>query len=239
MPIASVTADLSAFPRPNVAVDVAVVTSPPFGPLAVLVHRRSGDRAGQWALPGRFLRERELLAHAVATALAEKCGLSHEILDDRVPRQLHVFDDPQRDDRGWVLSVAHLLALPHTEITRVLGGRSGLALARVVEDRLVLPNRQRRLPYGQDEIVARAILDLRRSYAELPDPEGLIGSEEFTLSQLRGMHLAVLDRPWQSDTFRRHMLPLLEETGDVTTGGPGRPAALYRRARPATRPRSS
>lgn len=232
MSIAPVTADLSAFPRPSVAVDVAVITSPPFGPLAVLLHRRSGDRAGQWALPGRFLREHERLADAVATALADKCGLSHDILDGRTPRQLHVFDDPARDNRGWVLSVAHLLVLPRTELTSVLEGRGDLTLARVVEDRLVLPNRQRRLPYGQDEIVERAILELRRAYAEAPDPEGLIGREEFTLSELRGMHLAVLDRPWQSDTFRRHMLPLLEETGEVTTGGPGRPAALYRRFRP-------
>ena len=28
------------------------------------------------------------------------------------PRQLHVFDAPDRDDRGWVLSVAHCDVVP-------------------------------------------------------------------------------------------------------------------------------
>jgi hypothetical protein len=43
------------------------------------------------------------------------------------------------------------------------------------------------------------------------------------------VHVTVLGKPWQIDTFRRRMLPQLEETGDVTSGGPGRPAVLYRR----------
>ncbi|MDP1878599.1 MAG: NUDIX hydrolase, partial [Actinomycetota bacterium] len=54
--------DLDRFPRPSVAVDVAVMTVTPDHGLGVLLHRRTGDRSGQWALPGRFLRERERLA---------------------------------------------------------------------------------------------------------------------------------------------------------------------------------
>lgn len=224
------TSDLAGFPRPSLAVDVAVATVLPDQRLGVLVHRRSGDRAGLWALPGRFLRERERLAHAVATTLAEKCGISRRALAGRVPRQLHLFDDPSRDDRGWVLSAAHLLALPYDYLAPLLAQRADIAVAPVVDDRLRTPGRQRALPYGQDEIVARALTELRREYAEEPDPEALLGSAPFTLSELHAVHCAVLDTDWQIDTFRRRMLPMLVHTGEVTTGGPGRPAAQYVRA---------
>ncbi len=80
--------------------------------------RRAGARAGGWALPGRFRRERETLADAVERTLEDKCHLNSGDLAGRMPRQLHVFDDPDRDDRGWVLSIAHPLVLP---FERLLG----------------------------------------------------------------------------------------------------------------------
>ena len=76
-----------------------------------------------------------------------------------------------------------------------------------------------------------AVDEMRRLYSQAPDPEALMGRTEFTLAELRDLHRAVLDHDWQIDTFRRFMQPLLVETGDVTSGRPGRPAALYRVAR--------
>lgn len=207
------------------------MTVTPEAGLAVLVHRRIGDHAGTWALPGRFLRERELLAHAVSTALREKCGLPARSLSGAAPRQLQVFDDPNRDDRGWVLSVAHLMALPYVELAPALAARADLRVAVVGKGRIHLPNRQRHLPYGQDAIVHRAVEELRRLYGRSPDPEGLLGTDEFTLSELRDVHAAVLGEGWQIDTFRRRMQPFLVETGQQTSGGPGRPAALFARTR--------
>lgn len=224
--------DLSAYPRPSVAVDVAVMTVTEAGELAVLVVRRSGDRAGTWALPGRFLRERQRLADAVAATLEEKCGLPSSSLAGRRPRQLHVFDDPDRDDRGWVLSVAHLLVLPWRRLQPAVQADDGLTLAAIRKGRAVLPDRQRALPYGQDEIVARAHDELRLTYRETPDPEHFIEDDAFTLSELADVHFAVLGKEhWAIDTFRRKMSRQLRETGELTRGGPGRPAALFRRRR--------
>jgi len=230
--MASADTDLTSFPRPSVAVDVAVMTARREGTLGVLLHRRSGDKAGEWALPGRFLRERERLSHAVAKTLSEKCGLPDRSLAGAGPRQLHVFDDPHRDDRGWVLSVAHMLALPYAELGQAVASRTDVRIVPIDDGTLHLPDRQRRLPYGQDEIVQRAVEELRWLYEQGPDPEGLLGSDAFTLSELRDVHAAVLGEPWQIDTFRRRMQPLLLETGEQTAGGPGRPAALFRKAAP-------
>jgi 8-oxo-dGTP diphosphatase len=224
--------DLADYPRPSVAVDVAVMTVTDGGELGVLVHRRTGDRAGRWALPGRFLRERERLSQAVARALEEKCGLNPRALAGRFPRQLHVFDDPTRDDRGWVLSAAHLLVLPYDALATAIAGDDRLAIAPIRDDRAVLPDRQRRLPYGQDEIVQRAHEELRREYRDTPDPERFLDRDDFTLSELAVVHFAVLGADhWAIDTFRRKMSRQLRDTGEVTRGGPGRPAALFRRPR--------
>src|SRR4051794_17762491 len=108
---------LSEYPRPSVAVDTAVlVVGDRPGDLHVLLHRRESEHRGEeWALPGTFLHDRqtgagaadrETLAEAVLRSLQHKAGLV-----GTQPEQLHVFDRPDRDDRGWVLSVAHVVVL--------------------------------------------------------------------------------------------------------------------------------
>src|SRR3954467_12064695 len=96
------------YPRPSVAVDTAVLTpDAERGLLVLLVRRDSAQRKDAWALPGTFLHEGETLADAVLRSLDQKAGIRGQ-----APRQLHVFDDPERDDRSWVLSVAHVVLLP-------------------------------------------------------------------------------------------------------------------------------
>ena len=224
--------DLSDFPRPSVAVDVAVMTVTAEGDLAVLLYRRTGDRAGMWALPGRFLREGERLADAVTHTLEEKCHLTPAAIGGRVPRQLHVFDDPDRDDRGWVLSVGHLLVVPFEQLAPLVAAHDDLVIASVVGGRAQAPHGQLDLPYGQDEIVARARDELVALYGAIPDPERLIDRDTFTLSELSEVHFAVLGtEQWPIDTFRRKMSRQLRETGEVVRRGPGRPAALFQRIR--------
>ena len=115
-------ATLNDFPRPSVAVDVAVCTVVD-GRLCMILWRRTGRTAGhKWALPGSFVREREQLADAVARTLGDKCGIV-----GLAPTQLAVMDDPNRDNRGWVLSVAHLDVVD----AAALGGLGGQALELV------------------------------------------------------------------------------------------------------------
>src|SRR4051812_6792633 len=102
--------DLSIYPRPNVAVDVAVLTVIPSpaprrepGQLAVLVQERTDEPRG-WALPGRFLREGETVADSIRATLNQKAGLN---VDNARPRLLRAFDAPDRDPRGWTISLAH------------------------------------------------------------------------------------------------------------------------------------
>jgi 8-oxo-dGTP diphosphatase len=216
---------LSSFPAPHLAVDVAVMSIVE-GSLSVLLVQRTGDKSGEWALPGRFVRERERLSETVAVALDTKCGLDSELLAGRSPRQLHLFDDPARDDRGWVMSAAHLVALPYSLLSEFLTTRDDLRCVPVAEI-LADTAPALSLPYGQCEIVSFAVTEMRRLYSQFPDPEGLLVDAAFTLAELHAVHVGVLGVGWQIDTFRRRMLPQLEDLNEMTIGRPGRPASLY------------
>lgn len=202
---------LTDYPRPSVAVDTALLTlESGSGTLSVLQVKRGGGRG--WALPGTFLHERERLMDAVLRALREKAGVQ-----GLRPRQLHVFDDPARDDRGWVLSVAHVMVVPES-----------LLMTRSSDTRLMPVEAPGRMPYGHGDIIEMAVADARRRYRELPDPDALL-PETFTVLQLRQVHVAVAGHELQKDTFRRAMDPHLVGTGEMTSGTRGRPAELFRR----------
>lgn len=199
------------YDRPSVAVDVAVLTYRD-GELQVLVveHGKLGGRA----LPGTFLHSGERLADAAERALRDKAGLSGAGF-----RQLAMFDDPHRDDRGWVISMAHTAVLPAgalPETTLLVEAVDG----EVTEDLL----------FDHADMVRLAVADLRERYAQQVDPDGLLG-EKFTMLELNELYRVVfgLER-LQKDSFRRHVIGALEPTDELVTAGAGRPAELFRRA---------
>jgi ADP-ribose pyrophosphatase YjhB (NUDIX family) len=204
---------LEDYPRPSVAADTAVLTVRD-GLLCVLLALtndavRAGDQ--EWRLPGTFLHPGERLTDAVHRSLRDKTGV-----DGLNPRQLHVFDAPTRDDRGWVLSVAHCDVVPVDRLS-------------LSERVVVIPvDELPPLKYDHADIVAHAVDVLRDEYRGGPDPSGLL-TQPFTLRQLRQIHEAVLGASLLPDSFRRSMLPGLVPTGEFFIEGRGRPAETYRR----------
>ena len=219
---------LADYPQPSVAVDTAVLTlaprtnpasGAPSHQLSVLLVRRPAYLDGpQWALPGTFLHQGDRLADAVSRSLTEKAGVT-----GGHPAQLAVFDDPGRDERGWVLSVAHLAVIPYADL-------EGALETQPERVRLAAASRPGPLPYDHALIVAAARKELRRRYADRPDPDHLLGPR-FTFRELRDIHQAIAGSPMQKDTFRRAMEPHLQGTGTLSTGTVGRPSQRFRRAR--------
>lgn len=222
---------LDAFPRPGVAVDLALLTvsAPTDSPqLRLLVQdRRNPPGRG---LPGGFVRERRTIKETVDDVLRRKVHI-----DPRPGLRLQllrVFDDPDRDDRTWAISVAHSVAIRHTDLIGAVGD-----LVPVLSDGTL--EREAPLLFDHDQIVATAVDQLRERYEFRyryidihPDPDGFL-PEPFTLHQLRKVHEAVVGAELHKDNFNRRMKPYLKP---VTRGGEvvlsrnlrGRPAALYR-----------
>jgi 8-oxo-dGTP diphosphatase len=220
-------ATLADYPRPSVAVDTAVLTlaprtnpahgAPPHQLSVLLVRRPNGVDGPQWALPGTFLHQGERLADAVARSLSQNAGIA-----GARTAQLEVYDDPDRDDRGWVLTVAHLAVIPYAKLVEAV-------LAHPDRVRLAPVSRPGPLPYDHPAIVVAAKKELRRRYADLPDPEHLLGPQ-FTVRELLDVHQAVAGPRLQKDTFRRAMEPHLRGTANRSSGTVGRPSQLFRRA---------
>ncbi|MFT4044653.1 MAG: NUDIX hydrolase [Gordonia sp. (in: high G+C Gram-positive bacteria)] len=224
MPVTSRTR-LVDYPRPSVAVDIAVLTVVDAS-LHVVIQR--DPETGAAALPGRFIRERRTVAETVCEVLELKLGLS----PDRVrPHLLAVFSDPDRDPRGWTISIAHSIALPVAQLRDMTGELAPLDVCGHLAS-------GEHLRYDHDEIIAAAAGNLRERYEDGPDPDDLL-PEPYTLSELRELHEAILGRRLMRDSFNRRVQPLLAPKIDAlgnpeTRVGGGRPARLFTRGAPLT-----
>jgi ADP-ribose pyrophosphatase YjhB (NUDIX family) len=202
---------LSGYTRPSVTVDTAVLTVfPPTGELCVVIVKTP---EGIPCLPGTFIHENETLEEAAKRALREKVGLRNV-----TPVQLHVFDSPGRDPRGWVISVAHIAVLPIEELDDI-----GFVPVSQVED----------LAYDHDEMLSKAVEKLRADYAEHPDPWNLL--DTFTLKELREVHEAIDPNTPLRDSFRRLMQPMVVDTGEMSSGTVGKPSRIWRKETDAER----
>ena len=103
------------YARPAVTVDVAVFALDEQDLQVMLIQRGLAPFAGQWALPGGFVRVEETLDEAAARELAEESGLTNIFLE-----QLYTFGSLQRDPRERVVTVAYY-ALVNLAVWNKLG----------------------------------------------------------------------------------------------------------------------
>jgi len=105
------------WPRPGFTVDVAVLappsTSSTGGVHLLLIQRGQPPAAGRWALPGGFVEPDEHLDAAAARELKEETGLDlGRGGGGGTLRQVRAFGGPDRDPRGWTVTVAYAAVLP-------------------------------------------------------------------------------------------------------------------------------
>ncbi|MBB5958421.1 8-oxo-dGTP diphosphatase [Saccharothrix tamanrassetensis] len=95
----------------SITTDVLLFARDDAGQWRVLLIERGHDPfAGRWALPGGYVDPHETFAAAAVRELHEETGVAFEewSLD-----QVGVYDTPDRDPRGRVMSVAFAAVLDH------------------------------------------------------------------------------------------------------------------------------
>lgn len=86
------------YPRPAYTADCVVLN----GADVLLIRRGKDPFKGQLALPGGFVNSGETSKAAAIRELSEETGLALEHC-----KPIGVFDEPGRDPRGWVVSMAY------------------------------------------------------------------------------------------------------------------------------------
>jgi len=224
--------DATAFDRPSLAVDVAILTAIDGHLSVALVERTEHPHKGCWALPGGFVRIDESLDRAADRVLSAKAGLSDVYLE-----QLYTFGEPDRDSRTRVISVGYYALVDPARMDR--NRRPDLAFGRIVvpwegeaggpvgaRDR---EDRQMILAFDHADIIGMAVKRIRGKLDYTPIGFQFL-AEKFTLRRLQDVHETILGRTLNKDSFRRRMLAsgLLGATGERETPVGHRPAELYR-----------
>lgn len=207
---------LEDYPRPSVTVDALVFTIRQERLHVALISRGVEPYKGTWAIPGGFVRPNETLEAAAKRELQEEVGVEDVYLE-----QLYTFGDPDRDPRGWVITVAYF-ALVASENLADLAADTDAADARWFSLD-ALPE----LAFDHRQILDLAVERLRAklqystiAYALLP--------KAFRLTELQTVYETILGRPLDKRNFRKRLLAsdLLAETDQRSTGA-HRPAVLY------------
>ena len=216
---------LAAFHAFPVTVDIVALTVRD-GVLHVLLVRRLLEPfRDRLALPGGFVLPGEGLAEAARRELAEETGV------ERLPghlEQLASYGPAGRDPRGDVLTVAHLVLAPDFPV--VAGGGDASEALWVPVDRVL--DDAGELAFDHARILADGVERARAKLEYSPLGAAFCG-DEFTIAQLRGVYEAVWGVRLDPRNFHRKATGaagFLEETGTLSTGEAGRPAALYRLA---------
>ena len=234
--------DLSAYERPSVTVDLALLTVRD-GTLQVLLTKR--ERApdeGKWALPGGFVRIAESLEQAAERVLREKAGLRRIFFE-----QLYSFGALGRDPRGRVITIAYYALVEAAKFDRALSLDRALGVFEILvpwegigADRAAMTiaicntdGETAPLAFDHAEILAMAVRRLRGKLDYSPVGFELL-PERFTLRQLQDVHEAILGSKLNKPAFRRRMLDkgVLHATGERESGVTYRPAELYRFVEP-------
>lgn len=205
------------YARPALAVD-CVVFGLDADELSILLIQRDLDPfAGQWALPGGFVRLDETIDDAARRELLEETGIHKVFLE-----QLYTYGAIERDPRERVVSVAYY-ALVNLSDHRVKAATDAREAAWFgVTD---MP----RLAFDHDTIAAAALTRLKGKVRYRPVGFELL-PPKFTLGMLQRLYETVLERPLDKRNFRKKVLAmgLLEELSEVEQDVAHRAARLYR-----------
>jgi 8-oxo-dGTP diphosphatase len=205
------------FARPALTVDVVVFALDEEDLQVMLVERDLKPFAGQWALPGGFVRVDESLEDAARRELEEETGLKNIFLE-----QLFTFGDLNRDPRERVVTVAYyaLVNFEGHDVHASTDARNAAWFA--VND---LP----KLAFDHEKILKTAHERLKGKVRYQPIGFELL-PEKFTLRQLQHLYEVILDRELDKRNFRKKVLgmEIVKETNEIEKDVAHRAARLYR-----------
>lgn len=204
---------------PLVSVDIALFSVDQSRLQVLLVKRAEEPAAKQWALPGGILKPHldDSLEAAARRVLAHKVSVELPLVEE-----VCTFSGPDRDPRGWSLSVLFYSLLPRDQVNALV--RNKVEALEWVD--ASLPGH--RLAFDHAQHLTAAVAKIRGKVDTGTLPLHLL-PEKFTLTRLQRTIEAILGRELDKSSFRRQ----LKSSSDLVEldeyeRGAQRPAQLFR-----------
>lgn len=204
------------YERPGLTVDVVIYTVKNNKLLVLLIKRDNEPYEDMWAIPGGFVSKTETLDQAAIRELKKETNIEDVYLE-----QLYSFGDPDRDPRGWIVTVAYyaLILSDNLKIKPISHAKEAKWFS-VYE----LPP----LAFDHKNILDLALNRLR-SKIEYTNIAFQLLPAKFTLTELQKTYELILDKKIDKRNFRKKILSsdILNEFEEYKKDGNYRPAKLY------------
>ena len=206
--------DHPEYDKPSVTVDIVIMgyNKEEDQLKILLIQRRGNPYRNSWALPGGFVERNESTNDSVRRETAEETGLT---IGRKSVEQLHTFSTPNRDPRGWVITVSYLAFIDDISIEIELeAGKS------VGKDTLA---------FDHNEIIRKAFNRVLNKMDHEPLILQVLG-DEFTITEARKVFAKFLGVDFKTvdhSNFKKAMLQYFDEIGERPVGI-GRPSKIYR-----------
>lgn len=207
----------NSYKNPALAVDLVVFGYHEQTLSVLLLNRKEEPFKDQWTLPGAFLQMEESFQQTCSRILKTKLGM-----DDVYMEQLFSFDDPARDPRGRVISVAYY-ALVNPHKLEITAGK----MANDVKwfDLNKIPA----LGFDHKKIFDKALQRLKSKILYFPVGFELL-DEMFTMTELHHLYECILGIKIDRRNFSRKILDseYIINTGQKREGLQNRHPELFR-----------
>jgi 8-oxo-dGTP diphosphatase len=206
------------FEKPSVTVDNVIFGYHDNQLSVLLLNRREEPFANTWTLPGGFLHvdKQETFLDTAQRVLLEKTGIADLFLE-----QLYTFDNPQRDPRGRVISVAYF-ALVNPQKFEIIAGAAANDVQWFDWNKLPI------LGFDHAEILKTAVNRLKTKVLWQPIGFNLL-NDQFTMPELHTLYETILEREFERRNFYKRIMELgiLRKVAVRRDGGRKRPADLF------------
>lgn len=137
------------YPHPAYAVDIAIFDKVHSERTNVLLIKRKNDPyKNHWALPGGFVEPNETGKQAAVRELNEETGL---IVTEPFLHSVSIYDNPNRDPRGWTISQLFTMQLPLYDFDQLKAGDDAAELKWFLVDKLP------RLAFDHEDMINKAL----------------------------------------------------------------------------------
>jgi 8-oxo-dGTP diphosphatase len=205
--------------RPKIAeikmtTDVVIFTVDENELKVLLLYRDEEPFLKKLALPGGFIWEDETSNEAGRRILKSKTNVDNFYFE-----QLYTFDNPKRDPRERIATVAYFALVPKDKLD-----------SEVLSQNTVLKpvGKTKQLAFDHSQILSYAAARLRSKLAYSNIAYSLL-PKHFSLQELQNVYEVILGKTLDKRNFRKKIqsLELIEPTEIKQTGTRHRPAMLY------------